>query len=441
MRGGSQDRSGPTGPPSRLAPRLALALSLALAATPAAGSGLGLFEQSARALGVAGAFTAQVDDPSAVYHNPGGMVFSDGRRFALGGSAVLLGSATFEGRDPLPGPGFRGTQGSRTLLPVHLYYIEPLGERWSFGFALTSPFNWRTDWDDPAEWAGRFLAQSFELRSFDLNPTIGWRPWPNLGVGLGVVVRSSEVSLDRRIAAFDPFSEAAVDVAQVGLDSDRDLGYGVSFGVLHRVSAAFSWGVSYRSAVRVDHDGRGRFVQVPTGNPELDEAMAGRFPFGEGVPMETTVRYPDVISVGVSLLALPRLVVSLDVKRVGWDRFDGVRATFPGHPDQEVEDEQRFRNVTLLRIGFRGRLTDTIDWRAGFLQDRSPQRARTVGPLLAQPDRQGISVGVGIDGGRLHTDVGVMYLPKRRRSTEQSLHLFNGAYESESWVTGVTVSW
>src|SRR5438552_19023354 len=46
-----------------------------LAPAPAAAAGFALFEEGARAMGFAGAYTAQASDPSAIFHNPAGLAF------------------------------------------------------------------------------------------------------------------------------------------------------------------------------------------------------------------------------------------------------------------------------------------------------------------------------------------------------------------------------
>src|SRR5215218_9945800 len=59
---------------------------LTLAGTgPVRGAGFGLFEQGAKAMGMAGAFTAQADDPSLFFYNVGGLGLANQRQWALGG--------------------------------------------------------------------------------------------------------------------------------------------------------------------------------------------------------------------------------------------------------------------------------------------------------------------------------------------------------------------
>ena len=83
------------------------ALAAALAAcilgpVPAHAAGFAIFEQGARGMGFAGAFTAQANDPSAIFHNAAGIAFLKGKQFYLGGTLIHP-SSTFTGADPFPG--------------------------------------------------------------------------------------------------------------------------------------------------------------------------------------------------------------------------------------------------------------------------------------------------------------------------------------------------
>ena len=85
---------------------LGLVALLLAAAIPAQGAGFLIFEQGAKAMGMAGAFTAQADDPSALFHNAGGIAFQNKRDFLLGGTLVT-GEADFSGRLPFRVRGHR----------------------------------------------------------------------------------------------------------------------------------------------------------------------------------------------------------------------------------------------------------------------------------------------------------------------------------------------
>ena len=82
----------------------AAAAVLLAAAGPAFGAGFGIFEQGSKAMGMAGAFTAQADDPSMLWHNAGGLAFVDDSAGSLGVTWIHSTKADFQGASPYPGP-------------------------------------------------------------------------------------------------------------------------------------------------------------------------------------------------------------------------------------------------------------------------------------------------------------------------------------------------
>ena len=139
-----------------------LAVCAALcAAGPVHAAGFAIFEQGSKPMGSAMAFTAQADDPSALYYNVGGLGFFEERRFLAGATLIFLGDSEFQGGTPFPGPGATGEQVDQVQFPPHLYWVEPLGDgtRFKFGLSVTSPFGLTTEWEDPDTWSGRFSAR------------------------------------------------------------------------------------------------------------------------------------------------------------------------------------------------------------------------------------------------------------------------------------------
>jgi long-chain fatty acid transport protein len=156
-------------------------------------AGFSIFEQGTKAMGMAGAFTAQADDPSALFYNAGGLAFVDHQEFSVGDTYIHATKAEFEGDNPFPGVGYRAEQKKLSEFPPHAYWVRPINSTWKIGVGLTTPFGLTTEWEKPAEFAGRFLSTKAALRAFDLNPTIGWQVTPNFGIGIGAIARISDV--------------------------------------------------------------------------------------------------------------------------------------------------------------------------------------------------------------------------------------------------------
>ena len=121
-------------------------VAILLATTPVQAAGFGIFEQGTKAMGMAGAFTAQADDPSAMFHNVGGLAFLDKQEFAVGFTYITATTADFSGDAPFPGQGYTAEQETLSAFPPHFYWVQPLGDTWRFGLAINAPFGLSTEW-------------------------------------------------------------------------------------------------------------------------------------------------------------------------------------------------------------------------------------------------------------------------------------------------------
>lgn len=417
---------------------LALWMALSLPAVARAG-GFSVFEQGSKAMGMAGAFTAQADDPTALFHNVGGLAFFDERGVAVGMTLITSTDESFVGLPPAPGRQARGSLKSlREPLP-HLYWVQPIDRRWSFGLAINAPFGLKTEWENPDTFPGRFINTKASLFVVDVNPNVGLRLSDDLGVGFGVIVRSSEVELNRRQQAEAPFFPRPVDVARVHLESDMEQGYGWQVGILHRAGERVRWGFSYRSEVSVDYAGTARFTQIPTVVPAFDQFVAGQIPFDQDLRVETEIDFPATASLGVAVDVTPAALVELDVNWAGWSSFDELPITFPEVLALNVRRQENWDDVYNYRLGLRWDTGPASQWRFGFVYDESPQPTRAVSPLLPDADRNGYTVGWGHAGSRLDLDLALMYLDFDDRTNDRSQDGFNGTYSQTGWLFAATV--
>ncbi len=414
----------------------------ALSATPASAAGFGIFEQGSKAMGMAGAFTAQADDGSAMFHNVGGLAFQHERSFSLGTTLISLGDSKFQGAAPFPGPTARAEQADNLVTPSHVYYVQPLNDAWTFGFSFNNPFGLVTEWDKPDTFSGRFLSTKADLKTYDLSPNIGWQVTPNFGIGVGAVVRFAEVTLERRAARVNPFTFSPAEIAKVKLESDLDYGYGFTLGILHRYNNSFSWGLSYRSKVKVDLSGDGRLTQVMTGFPQFDGAVAAALPFNRNLPIKTSIEFPDMASFGVALALSPNTMLELDANWTGWSSFKEVAITFTDTPALSSTLPENWDDAMNYRIGFRWNAGANSQWRCGYVYDETPQPDETMSPLLPDANRNGFTLGYGhTTAGGFNLDFAVMYLQFEKRTTRTNINNFNGTYETNAILLGLTATW
>ncbi|MFN7942948.1 MAG: outer membrane protein transport protein [Thermoanaerobaculia bacterium] len=409
-------------------------------AAPAAGAGFGIFEQGSKAMGMAGAFTAQADDPSALFHNAGGLAFVTEQGFSVGFTAITFAKADFQGGEPFPGSDYSAKQKTLFQTPPHVYWVRSLNERWKFGLGFNTPYGLETNWKNPETFEGRYLSTKAALRTFDFNPSLGWQVSDRFGIGFGAIVRFSDIELNRFVPQVDPFTFRVVDVAKVKLDSGFERGYGWNLGILHRYNESFSWGFSYRSRIKVDYDGKAHFTQIPTGNPVLDAVIASRLPFTSAAPVATSIEFPDMASLGVAIALGPTMVLEADANWTGWSSFDKVAIAIENRPDLSSTLDENWDNAYNYRLGLRWNSSAGSQWRFGLVLDQTPQPDEHVSPLLPDSDRLGYTVGFGHALGGNQIDLALMYLPFDDRTTTTNSDNFNGTYKTQAWLFGATYS-
>ncbi len=418
------------------------ALALAAAAGPSYAAGFGIFEQGTKAMGMAGAFTAQADDGSAMFHNAGGLAFATEREISGGLVLFHTTKADFDGASPFPGPNSHAEQKTLSQLLPHAYWVQPINQTWKFGVGLEAPFGLTTEWNANT-FSGRYLSTKAAVRAVDINPTIAWQVTPSFGIGFGAIARFSDIELRRRVPAVNPFTQQVVDVASIKLQSDLENAYGWNIGILHKFNNSFSWGLSYRSKVKTDYEGDGRLTQVSTGNAQLDAVLRTRLPFDRDLPIATSIEYPDMASLGLAFSLSPSLLLETDVNWTGWSSFDTTTIRFTGGdlPNSTIRSE--WKDVENYRAGLRWTTSATSEWRFGYVYDETPQPEEAVTPLLPDADRNGVTIGYGHKGASYKADFALMYLDfkdRTRKKTFDGESPFLGTYQTKALLASATIT-
>jgi len=412
-----------------------------LAAGAAFGAGFSIFEQGAKASGMAGAFAATADDPSAIFYNPAGIA-QQRELSVLAGATFINFTNEFNG-DPAD-PFTAGTEGKynrHTFVPPNLYVTIPFGNNITVGLGVFAAWGLRTDWADP--WPGRFISQDADLKTTSVQPTIAWQSTDGrFAVGAGVEYRRARVILNQNIALPfpNPFTGRITDIGNARLASDYgdDIGYNV--GVLWKPSDRFRVGASYRSDMDIDLDGDADFTQISTGNAGLDTLVSATFPQDDTI--STTLPFPAVAVVGVAFSPSDRVDVEFDITHMTWSRFKELTVNFTNQTARSFTRPQNWDDSSCYRLGTNIEATPDWDVRLGALYDNNPQPTEAVGPLLPDSDRIGATFGVGYHRGPWVIDLAAFILHFKDRSTEGlSADRFEGTYETDATLWSVNLGY
>lgn len=404
------------------------------AALPLHAGGFDFAGQSARAMGMGGAYVAAVDDPSAIYYNPGALgLLKKKKGVSIGVATAKRRQGLFQGLPPGIAIGTTGEQQTPTDLVPHAFATVPFGKSAVLGIGTYSPFRMRTEWKDDPLFAGRFLARRSQIDVLDLATTIGVKAGP-IGFGAGVVYRTAKLEASRRVAAL--LSGQQREIGDLDMRTDNKSAYGWTAGLMVRPSPRFSWGVSYRSRTKTEAFGVGKLTQIPTGDAQLDTLVRASFPFGQDLALSSTFEMPAQASTGIAFAPSKPLLLELDATRTQWGRISSYGFAFVNDPLFSTSYPLTFKDAMTYRAGLRFMFPTGPQVRVGYALEESPQPDETVGAFLADAERSTITAGIGLDW----LDVAVAWTSRQGRIVTTNVDQLNGNWRGNEWMVILTVT-
>lgn len=215
-------------------------------------SGFQINEHGAKAMSLAGAFTALANDPSAVYFNPAGLIYLSGTQISFG-STYIRPSGSFVGPSPST---TKSDLKNRFFTPINFYITHKINDDMAVGFGVNNPFGLGTEWED--NWVGRYNAVKTEIRVFNFTPVFSYRVSDQFSIGIGANIAYADVQISRALpAALTPPLVPAVVVlpdGKINLEGD-DIAFGFNVSVLYRANEQWSFGASYKHELAFDFEG------------------------------------------------------------------------------------------------------------------------------------------------------------------------------------------
>ena len=358
------------------------------------GSGFSIFEQGGAAMGMAGAFSAQADDPSAIFYNPAGITQLEGTQISIGVSLISP-EATL--RDPLDREWHSDDQ---LFTPPNLYITHNFNNRFNLGFGFGAPFGLGMKWDE-SEFVYRYLIREVNIKSYYFNPVAAYQVNDIISVAAGLYYVLSDVDLSQSIslAAVSP----SLPDGSMTLDGDNGSGdYGFNLGV-HAKYDAFRFGFTYRSEVECAYEGVADFTVMELGIPEVDAVFAD----SNG---STTITMPSSASLGVAYDVNDKLTVEFDLNWAEWSSYKQLALDFENPYTPDVTQEKNWDDVFSYRFGAKYKVSDAMNLYGGYYFDESPIPDETLDPILPGADRHSLNIGVGYKIGDFQIDAYYMAL-------------------------------
>lgn len=413
---------------------LAAALTALVIAPALRADGFAINEQSARAAGMGGAYVAQVNDPSAIFYNPGALgILTKKKAASIGASVSAFDQFLFQGLAPGAGAGTTGQQPKTKTIAPQVFLTVPLFSRMTFGLGTYTPFRMHSEWTPSGTFGGRLVAFKSRIDTLDVAPTIGLQLAPSFGIGAGAIYRTTKVSATRDLST--DVAGVSHDIATLNMASDSKAKVTFSAGLSYRPSPSFSFGASYRGGTNTTFSGAGRLTQIATGDPQLDALVKASFPFDQDLALASDVQLPAQLSAGIAFGSKP-LLFEADVNRTSWKKLQSVAFTFPNNATLNTSYPLSFKDTTSFRGGIRWAFPTGPQIRLGFASEKSPQPNETVGPFLADASRTSITAGAGLDW----LDVALVWSRYASRSITTNVQNVNGNYSGNAWMVMITAT-
>ncbi len=406
-----------------------LALSLVPATLLAAG--FGIYEQSAKASGMAGAWIARADDAAANWYNPAALIWLDGSELQFGTNFIDTGDSELTSSDPAFGL-FQPTtfsQESNLGTPTHIYYRHKFNNNVAFGISLTTPFGLVTEWTDRPV---TFSAVKSELATFVINPNVAFRLTEKWSVAVGadyifadLTDFSREVPIDLDGNPFNGFE--VIGFTNLSGDGD-DIGWNVAS---HYKSGPISFGLTYRSDLTVSIGGNVAF-----------SGFGPLSPFFRDSPGTADLKLPEVMAVGFAWTG-STWGFEVDAVETGWSAFDtlivDIENNVPGFVD-DIALAENWDDSLAIRVGLWRKLSPHTELRLGVNLEESAVPVETLRPSIPDADRTAPSIGYGWDNGKWAVDAyAQLFLTDDATSVGGEDGVIVGEYSSDITLFGFSV--
>jgi len=291
-------------------------------AVPHAANAQGFYLQEQSARGAGRAFSGEVADEGAqsLWWNPAAIGGVEGVDIHFAASAIIPKGSVENVNTLIVRPGqaaapVGGDERARNpidkgLLPSGAIAVA-LTPRFSVGLAFASPYSFTTNYSSTS-WV-RYTADKTELRTYDIQPSVAFRPTPNLSIGAALNIEYADATLSNYLPNLSPLQ---ADGHQQLEGNGWDLGW--SAGVQYH-TGPITFGASYKSSVK--HELKGTITTTGLLGP-----LAGQ---NTEINTNATFRTPWQAIFGARAAVTPALTLNAQVTRMGWSKFDAIRLGAP----------------------------------------------------------------------------------------------------------------
>jgi len=437
---------------------LAVLVILLFAAASANAGGFRLPEAGAKAMGMGFAFTAQANDPSAIYFNPAGITQLEGQNVKVGVTYVKENGGEFTGVTPLTGGlSTSETQKNLEFFIPNVFWTRKASPKLAYGVGVFAPFGLGQEYKDRNTSIFRNQITKIDLMTIVLNPTVAWKVDDILSVAAGIDFMYGKAELAKTPVGTDNVTLQPVNIFNLDLEGDGTA-WGYNFGLLLTPGAHLKVGAAYRSKFDLDiKDGDVDLSNVHSGSVFVAPGTAlpprAPAPIGFGgstfhTTGSTTIHIPATFDLGIAYV-LDRLTLEADASWTFWHSYKSLdidmkdnRLFLPDSPNRKD-----WKDVVAFYLGAEYRVTDPLAVRLGFRYDPTPVPADTMGPELPDSDKLYYCAGAGYKISNWTIDLAYMYVDKKDRTVNNidgagpGIDSFNGTWKGNAHLVALDLGY
>ncbi len=210
-------------------------------------------------------------------------------------------------------------------------------------------------------------------------------------------------------------------------------GFGYNAAMFYQYNETWSFGLNYRSRIKVELEGT---LVLPVG------PTAGTYD-----DAETELTLPDMFQIGAAYKYNDKWLFSCEADYTDWTTYRQLIIKW--NNDTAIStDIKNWKSVWAFRFGTEYKYSDKWKFRSGFFYDYNPIKDKRIETRMPDSDRMAFSLGAGYTKDNITIDIVYQYVKFIERtitnsyaagtSIESSL---DGTYKSSAHLPGITIGY
>jgi long-chain fatty acid transport protein len=315
-----------------------------------------------------------------------------------------------------------------------MYLSWQVAPEWWVGLGIGAPFGLKTEYN--TAWLGSAHSNSFDIKTFNINPSVAWRANDWISLGAGVSLQMMKADYKKATAAgpatLPVFGSQPLYLYNTELKAD-DTSWNWNVGVLLTPAEKTKIGLSYRSTTSYTLSGD---LTTSGPNPVLASALSSN--------ADADIKLPDTFVFSVSQGIGDNWELLGDISWTGWSSIpyvDIMRTSGASNGTTALRLDTKFNDAWRFALGANYKLNEQVKLRTGIAYDNTPvPDAQHRLASLPDNDRTWLSVGAQYKPTKDSAlDVGFAYLfvkdaPIQNLTTTGGL--IKGTYSDSAWILG-----